>query len=61
MRKKKAWPLYIGRRHAVAAGRVAMPLTWLAEVGCGRSAAEALPLTWRRLPKRRSGASRRRV
>jgi hypothetical protein len=35
MRKKNARPLYIGRRHAVAAGRVASPLTWLAEVSCG--------------------------
>ena len=40
MWKKNARPLYIGRRHAVAAGRVASPLTWLPEVG-GRSAAEA--------------------
>jgi hypothetical protein len=61
MSKKNARPLYISQRQATAAGRMASPLTSLVEVGGGGSAAEASPVTWRRLPKRRSGATRWRI
>jgi hypothetical protein len=57
MRKKRAPSLY---RLEAGDGRGTrgVALTALAEVSGGRSAGEASPLTWRRLPKRRSGASR---
>jgi hypothetical protein len=58
IRRKNARSLYIGRRQATAAGRVATPLLCWQRVGDGRLAGEASPLTRRRLPKRRSDASR---
>jgi hypothetical protein len=38
-------------------GTRGITITALAEMGGGRSAGETSPLTWRRLPKQRSGAS----
>jgi hypothetical protein len=38
-------------------GTRGVAITALVDVGGGRSVAEASPLTWRKLPKRRSGAS----